>query len=52
MFIQIREGSAAKNFEKLYTLIDKYPDKVMLCTDDSHSNDLIHGHIDKIIRVG
>lgn len=50
--IQIREGSAAKNFDALYPLIDKYPDEVMLCTDDSHPEDLIHGHIDKLILKG
>jgi len=48
--IQIREGSAAKNFESLYSLIDKYPDMVMLCTDDSHPDDLIKGHINTIVK--
>ncbi len=53
MKIAIREGSAAKNFEALYPLIDKYPDKVMLCTDDSHPETLLReGHIDKIIKKG
>ncbi|MCX7861871.1 MAG: adenine deaminase [Bacteroidales bacterium] len=49
MKIQIREGSAAKNFESLYHLIDLYPNSVMLCTDDSHPNDLINGHINQIV---
>lgn len=53
MKILIREGSSARNFETLYPLIDKYPDSVMLCTDDSHPDTLIHeGHIDKLIRRG
>jgi len=52
MKIIIREGSAAKNFDELYPLIDKYPDKVMLCTDDSHPDDLLKGHINKIIKKG
>ncbi len=53
MKIQIREGSAAKNFEALHSLINMYPDSVMLCTDDSHPEDIINeGHIDKIIRKG
>ena len=52
MIIQIREGSAAKNFEKLYSLIDKYPDKVMLCSDDLHPDDLYAGHINKLIKTG
>lgn len=50
--LQIREGSAAKNFDSLYTLIDKYPNDVMLCTDDSHPDDLIEKHIDELIRRG
>jgi len=50
MKIQIREGSAAKNFEALWTLIDKYPDKVFLCTDDLHPDDLIEGHINKLVK--
>lgn len=50
MKIQIREGSAAKNFEALYSLIDSHADKVMICTDDSHPDDLINGHIDLIIN--
>ncbi len=49
MKIQIREGSAAKNFEALYPLIDKYPGMVMLCTDDSHPDDLQKGYINKIV---
>ncbi len=52
MIIQIREGSAAKNFNALYSLIDDYPDKVMLCTDDTHPDDLLYGHIGKLIKMG
>ena len=52
MTIQIREGSAAKNFNSLYPLIDKYPDKVMLCTDDTHPNDLVKDHIRKLVKMG
>lgn len=50
MKIQIREGSAAKNFEALHSLIDSNPNMVMLCTDDSHPDDLIKGHINLIIK--
>lgn len=49
MKILIREGSAAKNLEALFSLVDKYPDKVMICTDDSHPDDLQKGHINKIL---
>lgn len=53
MKVLIREGSSARNFETLYSLIDEYPEMVMLCTDDSHPDTLIYeGHIDKLIRRG
>ncbi|MGE0089850.1 MAG: adenine deaminase [Bacteroidales bacterium] len=50
MKIQIREGSAAKDFENLFPLIDSYPDKIMFCTDDCHPDDLIKGHINKTVK--
>lgn len=51
MRIIIREGSAAKNYETLKSLIALYPDKIMFCTDDSHPGDLlVSGHIDKIVK--
>lgn len=49
MKILIREGSAAKNYEALHALIDEYPDKVMLCSDDKHPDDLIEGHINQLV---
>ena len=48
MKIIIREGSAAKNFEALWSLIDEYPEMVMLCSDDKHPNDLAVGHINML----
>jgi len=48
MKILIREGSAAKNYEALHTIIDQYPEMVMLCSDDKHPNDLAEGHINKV----
>lgn len=50
MKIQIREGSAAKNFNSLRHLIDSHPDKIMFCTDDSHPDDLLEGHINEIVK--
>ncbi|MFH2142342.1 MAG: adenine deaminase [Bacteroidota bacterium] len=50
--IQIREGSAAKNFNALYKLIDQFPDEVMICTDDSHPDDLQKGHLNIILKQG
>ena len=52
MIIQIREGSAARNFEKLYPLIDEFPEQVMLCSDDLHPDDLVKGHLDILLRKG
>ncbi len=48
--IQIREGSAARNFEALVTLIDEFPGKVMLCSDDKHPDELMAGHINELAR--
>ena len=48
MKILIREGSAAKNYEALHSLIKDHTSKVMLCSDDKHPNDLVTGHIDRI----
>jgi adenine deaminase len=45
MKILIREGSAAKNFEALYELIDDHPNSIMLCSDDKHPDSLLEGHI-------
>jgi len=51
MTVQIREGSAAKNFEDLLPLLDKYPDKIMFCSDDKHPDDLLkNGHINSLAR--
>ncbi len=48
MKIIIREGSAAKNFEALWELIDEYPDQIMFCSDDKHPNDLVKSHINAL----
>jgi len=51
MKVQIREGSAAKNFDDLLPLMDKYADKIMFCSDDKHPDDLIrNGHINTLAR--
>ncbi|PSL05671.1 adenine deaminase [Cecembia rubra] len=49
MKIAIREGSAAKNFEALIDIIDKYPDLVMFCSDDKHPDNLAIGHINELV---
>ena len=48
--IQIREGSAARNFEALFTLIDEHPANVMFCSDDKHPDQLLVGHINLLVR--
>lgn len=50
MKIQIREGSAARNFEtlKLLLTIREFKDKLMICTDDIYPDELEEGHIDLI----
>jgi adenine deaminase len=50
MKIQIREGSAAKNFDELIPLAREYAESCMFCTDDKHPDDLTHGHIDAMVR--
>lgn len=50
MKILIREGSAAKNFDALFPLIDRFADRVMFCSDDKHPDDLLHGHLDVLVR--
>ncbi len=50
MKVIIREGSAAKDYEKLNPLISESPNMVMLCTDDCHPDDLIRGHINLLVK--
>ena len=49
MAIQIREGSAAKNFETLIPLIES-PENVMFCSDDMHPHELVNGHINHLVK--
>ena len=50
MRIQIREGSAARNFEALASLVDSHPGRCMFCSDDKHPDTLLTGHIDVLVR--
>ncbi len=50
MKIQIREGSAAKNFEALIGLMKEHADKVLFCSDDKHPDDLVKGHINQLVK--
>lgn len=49
MKIQIREGSAAKNFDALVDLLEDHADHVLFCSDDKHPDDLVKGHINQIL---
>jgi adenine deaminase len=48
MKIIIREGSAAKNFEALISLVDEHPERIMFCSDDKHPDSLVIGHINSL----
>ena len=46
--IAIREGSAARNFDALFSLIDSHPQQCMLCSDDKHPDEFLLGHINQL----
>ena len=48
--ILIREGSAARNFDALVSLLGVYPKQTMLCSDDKHPDELQTGHINVLVR--
>jgi adenine deaminase len=50
MKILIREGSAARNYDALHTLIQSHPSEVMFCCDDKHPDELLLFHIDEHVR--
>ncbi len=50
MWVLIREGSAARNFDALHPLLQLYPERCMFCTDDLHPDRLVAGHIDVLVR--
>lgn len=47
--ILIRDGSAARNFEALWPMLAEHPELCMFCTDDAHPDDLLVGHIDRLL---
>ncbi|MGA1045923.1 MAG: adenine deaminase C-terminal domain-containing protein, partial [Phycisphaerales bacterium] len=49
MKVLIREGSAARNHDALWPLVHEHPDHVMLCTDDTHPDALLQGHLDRVV---
>jgi adenine deaminase len=49
MKLLIREGSAARNFEALYPLVEEFPELCMFCSDDKHPHDLAVGQINQLV---
>lgn len=49
MKIQIREGSAARNFEALVGLLHDWSHQMMFCSDDKHPDILEIGHINELV---
>lgn len=50
MKILIREGSAAQNFDSLIQLFNICPDRVMMCSDDRHPDDLVKYHTNNLVK--
>jgi adenine deaminase len=49
MKIAIREGSAARNFDTLWPLLNEFPELCFFCSDDKHPDDLAISHINALI---
>lgn len=56
MKILIREGSAAKNLDALKSLVKSHANDVMLCSDDTHADNIKNGYlknsVSKLIQEG
>ncbi len=50
MHILLRQGSSAKNFNTLHSLISSHPDQCMFCSDDLKPTDLMVGHINTMVK--
>lgn len=50
MKIQIREGSAARNFDTLVPLMKEHAGDIMFCSDDKHPDDLLLGHMNDLVK--
>ena len=50
MRVQIREGSAAKNFDELIPITEEHSGSCMFCSDDKHPDDLNMGHINLMVK--
>ncbi len=50
MQVQIREGSAAKNFDELIPITKDHANSCMFCSDDKHPDELKAGHINLMVK--
>ncbi|MBW2339555.1 MAG: adenine deaminase [Deltaproteobacteria bacterium] len=50
MKIQIREGSAAKNFNDLIPIARHHAHRCMFCSDDKHPDDVTTGNINRLVQ--
>lgn len=50
MKVQIREGSAAKNFDEIVPILSDHSESCMFCSDDKHPDELLKGHINEMAR--
>lgn len=50
MKILIREGSAARNYDALHSLLQSHPESIMFCSDDIHPDSLVSGHINEHVK--
>jgi len=48
MKVQIREGSAARNFDALVDLLNDWSHLMMFCSDDKHPDNLEVGHLNEL----
>lgn len=50
MLVQVREGSAACDFDQLWQIIAEAPEQVMFCSDDKYPDELAKGYINEMCR--
>ena len=50
MKVQIRDGSACKDFENLHSLIPIHYKDLMFCSDDLHPEDIVKGHMKLLVK--
>jgi len=50
ILVQVREGSAACDFEALAPILAEAPGMVMLCSDDKYPDELAKGYINEMCR--